>query len=258
LPASITSSKKPASPKGEAKILIFTHGAAVDYTMFEKQVKYFKSSCTVIVWDIPLHGRSRPYTEFSYKNAAEELNAILDRENADRVVLAGLSLGGYVCQHFALLYPNKVEGFVSIDSGPLGLSYYSKSDIWWLKKAALIMRLFPAGLLRSSMTSSASMTPYGREVLRNAFSKLDKATICQLFHIVYGIFQEENRDADFHFPVLLLMGDKDKTGKLQKYNRQWSENTGYPLKIIRNAGHLSNCDNPDDVNAIIAEFVEQL
>ncbi|MCL1919379.1 MAG: alpha/beta hydrolase, partial [Peptococcaceae bacterium] len=42
------------TPQAEAKTLVFTHGAAVDHTMFEKQVEYFKSSCTVIVWDIPL------------------------------------------------------------------------------------------------------------------------------------------------------------------------------------------------------------
>ena len=51
--------------------------------------------------------------------------------------------------------PHWWEGLDKVaDLAALGLSYDSKSDIWWLKKAALIMRLFPAGLLRSSMPTS--------------------------------------------------------------------------------------------------------
>lgn len=43
-------------------------------------------------------------------------------------------MGGYPCQHFGALYPERVKGFVALDTTPLGLRYYSKADLWWLKR----------------------------------------------------------------------------------------------------------------------------
>jgi len=56
------------------KCIILTHGVTADHTMFEKQVDYFMPRYTVITWDIPLHGLSRPYRNFTYYNTAIELN----------------------------------------------------------------------------------------------------------------------------------------------------------------------------------------
>ena len=242
----------------DAKTLVLTHGLTADHTMFDKQVDYFATDCTVIVWDIPMHGRSRPYSDFSYRNAAEELNAILEAESIEKAVHVGMSLGGYVTQHFALSYPGKVEGLVAIGTSPLDPGYYSRSDIRWLKLAAPMCRLFPAELLRRTIASGNSATPYGRSVLLTTLSGLDKRTICDQIDIAYGKFVEELHDTDFDFPVLLMMGDKDRTGKVRVYTRQWAQNTGYPLRIIGNAAHLCNCDNPDEVNAAISGFLECL
>lgn len=41
--------------------LVFTHGVTADHRMFEKQIEFFAPNHTVVVWDIPLHGKSRPY-----------------------------------------------------------------------------------------------------------------------------------------------------------------------------------------------------
>ncbi len=53
-----------------ARCIVFTHGLTANHTMFEKQVEYFLSKYTVITWDVPLHGLSRPYHNFSYKGTA--------------------------------------------------------------------------------------------------------------------------------------------------------------------------------------------
>ena len=35
--------------------------------MFEKQIEYFKNEYIVIAWDVPMHGLSVPYNDFSYE-----------------------------------------------------------------------------------------------------------------------------------------------------------------------------------------------
>ena len=69
------------STKSTGKTIVFTHGVTADHSMFKKQVEYFHKEHTLIVWDVPLHGLSRPYKAFTYTNAANELNGILQAEN---------------------------------------------------------------------------------------------------------------------------------------------------------------------------------
>lgn len=87
---------------------------------------------------------------------------------------------------------------------------------------------------------------------------LSKGDIARLMGIAYGSMIKENRVLDITCPVLILLGEKDKTGKVRQYCHQWHQNTGWPLVIIPNAAHLSNIDNPQVVNAAIAQFLENI
>ena len=129
--------------KVSAKCIVFTHGLTANHSMFEKQIEFFTRNYTVITWDVPLHGLSRPYYNFSYEQSAIELNNILVVENISKVILVGMSMGGYPSQMFASIFPEKVEGFIALDTTPFGLKYYSKSDLWWLKQVKPIAKLFP-------------------------------------------------------------------------------------------------------------------
>ncbi|NMD38816.1 MAG: alpha/beta hydrolase [Christensenellaceae bacterium] len=241
-----------------AKCIVFTHGLTANHSMFEKQIEYFYSDYHIIAWDVPLHGLSRPYFNFSYKQASIELHSILEVENITKTILVGMSMGGYPSQMFADMFPEMVEGFVAIDTTPFGLKYYSKSDMWWLKQVEPIVKLFPDSLLRTSMARSVSKTQYSYNKMMEMLKPLTKAQIIEQMGIGYGKFVLENKDVVFNFPVLILLGDSDKTGKVKKYCKDWSKSTGYPLHIIKNAAHFSNGDNPEQVNAEIESFIKGL
>lgn len=238
-----------------ANCIVFTHGLTANHTMFEKQVEYFKHDYTVITWDVPLHGESRPYKEFTYDNTAKELYTILESENISKVFLVGMSMGGYPCQMFAAKHPDKVLAFVALDTTPLGLCYYSKSDKWWLKRAGPIAKWYPDKLLRSGMAKSVSKTRYARVLMEKMLAPLTKNEICEQMGIAYGQFLEENMDVYFNFPVLILLGEHDKTGKVKQYCKAWAEKEGYPLYIIKDAAHFANADNSSDVNSAIQRFL---
>ena len=97
-----------------------------------KHIEYFKNEYIVIAWDVPMHGLSVPYNDFSYENTARDLHQILEQEHIEKVCLVGMSMGGYPSQMFAHLYPKKVQCFIGVDTTPFGTAYYSKSDLWWL------------------------------------------------------------------------------------------------------------------------------
>lgn len=241
-----------------ANCIVFTHGMTADHTMFDKQVDYFREEYRIITWDLPLHGESRPYNDFSYYNVANELKNILDQEKIEKVVLIGQSMGGYVCQEFGIHYPEKVIAFIAVDTNPFGHYYYSKWERYLLKKVSTISSWFPYRILVKTISKGASKTKYGYENMYKAISKLEKNEIIHIMNIAYGRFLERKEHIRFDFPVLLLVGESDNTGYVKRYNKIWSKKDGYDLKFIANAAHNSNVDNYKEFNKTTKEFLNGL
>lgn len=98
--------------------LVFTHGVTADHTMFDFQVEHLKKDYSVLTWDMPKHGHSRPYDIFTYEHNAQLLKLMLDQERIRKIVLVGMSNGGYSSQLFADQYPDYVHGMIAIDTRP--------------------------------------------------------------------------------------------------------------------------------------------
>ena len=64
--------------------------------------------------------------DFTLEDKARWLDEILIKEGYDHPIIIGQSMGGYVGQMYAELFPEKLAGFVSIDSAPLQRKYYKE------------------------------------------------------------------------------------------------------------------------------------
>ena len=114
----------------DAITLVFLPGLTADHRLFDKQIQYFENRYNVIVWDAPAHGSSWPFRfDFDLFDKAKWLNDILNCEGITKPVIVGQSMGGYVGQAYAQLYPDKMTGFVSIDSAPLQRSYVTAVEL---------------------------------------------------------------------------------------------------------------------------------
>lgn len=238
--------------------LVFLHGLTADHTLFEKQISYFEERFKVLCWDAPAHGESRPYLNFSYHSTAKQLKDILEKEQIKKAVFIGQSMGGYVIQTFLKYYPELAIGFVGIDTTPFGLSYYSKSDKWWLRQIEWMSHCYPYKALVKAIAKSCTCTQYAYKNMLTALWKYSKQEVCHLMGIGYSGFLEENCDLVLEIPVLILVGEKDRTGKVRQYCKAWQEKTGYPLRVIKNAAHNSNIDNYEQVNSEIENFINTL
>lgn len=238
--------------------IVFLHGLTADHTMFDKQCDYFSEHYNIVVWDAPAHGKSRPYKEFTYPNAVDTLKQILDAHKINAAIFVGQSMGGYIAQSFISRYPAMVLAFVAIDTTPYGDRYYSKSDKWWLRQVERMAYLYPFRAMKKAIAKQVSATKNGYENMVSMLSPYTKKELCHLMGIGYACFLNDNINLNIECPVVILLGDKDKTGKVQSYNRAWAKNTGFPLVIIKNAAHNSNVDNPEAVNHEIERFIQSL
>ena len=123
----------------DAERVTLLPGLTTDHRLFEKQIEYFRDKYNVFVWDAPAHAASWPFTfDFDLMDKARWLQEILEKEKISIPVIVGQSMGGYVGQAFAQLYPDKMKGFISIDSAPLQKDYMTRMELWLLKRMETI------------------------------------------------------------------------------------------------------------------------
>ncbi|MCF8054775.1 MAG: alpha/beta hydrolase [Deltaproteobacteria bacterium] len=102
--------------KGETT-LIFIHGWSCDGRYWQKQIPAFAKEYRVITIDLAGHGHSSlDRSEFSMLSFAKDVKAVIDKENIDRAILVGHSMGGGVIAEAARLMPGKVVGIVGVDT----------------------------------------------------------------------------------------------------------------------------------------------
>ena len=238
--------------------LVFLHGLTADHTLFEKQIAFFCGQFNLFCWDTPAHGKSRPFSNFTYSNAAKNLKDILEKEQFENLFFIGQSMGGYITQTYIKRYPNTVKGFVAIDSCPFGEKYYSKFDKWCLRQIEWMSLCFSHQLLKKSIAKSCAYTKSACQNMMTALQPYSKRELCHLMGIGYTEFLQENCDIEITCPTVILVGEYDKTGKVKQYCTAWSKNTSYPLYVIPKAAHNSNFDNSEVVNQKIDKFIQEL
>ena len=251
-------------PEFSQMTLVFLPGLTADHRLFDKQIEYFRGRYNVLTWDAPGHAASWPFRlDFSLLDKARWLETILKSEDIQRPVIIGQSMGGYVGQAYAQLYPERLAGFVSIDSAPLQRKYITRPELWMLRKTETMYYWYPWKALLRSGSNGVATSEYGRKLMRDMMMVYDgdKKRYSQLAGHGFRILADA-MEADLPYeikcPAMLICGKQDHAGSCIRYNKAWHRNTGIPLKWIDGAGHNSNTDKPDTVNALIEEFIQTL
>ena len=154
--------------------LVFLPGLTADHRLFDKQIEYFEKKCKILVWDAPEHAASWPFDpSFDLWDKARWLDGILEQEKITAPVIVGQSMGGYVGQMYAQLFPEKLKGFISIDSAPLQREYVTAAEIWLLKRMEPVYRYYPWKSLLKTGTNGVATSEYGRQLMHDIMMVYD-------------------------------------------------------------------------------------
>jgi 3-oxoadipate enol-lactonase len=243
-----------SGPAG-APLVVFSHGATADHTMFDDQVAAVTARYRMLRWDMRGQGASRPAEPpFSCARAARDLAALLDHLGEARVALVGQSIGGNVGQEFIFLYPERVAAALFLgctcSTGPL-----SWADRLLLRLTPALLSLYPIGPLRRTAANGSAVTPAARARLEAMMAPLSKAEFVTIFtEIVGGLHPEPGYRVPC--PILIAHGEADNLGNIKKAAAPWAARDGAPAPVvIRDAGHCANMDNPEAFNRVMMDFL---
>jgi pimeloyl-ACP methyl ester carboxylesterase len=208
--------------------LLLTHGYTGSAHDWAKVVEPLSGKHPVITWDISGHGAAESTDDpaaYSVPLTIAEMARLLDRAGADRAVLVGHSMGGFLSLEFQLAHPERVAGLVLVDTGP-GYRKAEPRD-GWNRLAEKRAREFEA----------------------------KGGKFMGLAHAARGILkQHDARVIDslpsIRVPTLVIVGEKDEI--FLGGSRYMAEKIpGAKLEIIPGAGH-----SPQETH--VAEFLSVL
>lgn len=236
-------------------LLMFTHGAAMDHSMFDQQIHYFEKDFCVIVWDVGAHGLSRPCT-LSIGKAAEDLVAIAENEGYNTMHLVGQSMGGLIVQEAVFRHPEKVQSVSIIGSTPLTFAY-SRVDRFLLTITPYLLLLYPYTTLTRQIAKSSAVTPKAIKYIYETVSKMSKKEIA---HIMRKVYESLHYEPGYHMPcpLLLTYGEQDNLGRIKQYAPVWADYEQCDVVVIPDAGHNANQDNPAMYNKVQMDFLKRV
>ena len=241
--------------KGQGSPILFTHGASLNHKFWKPQVDYFSQCYKVITWDIRGHGYSSlPDGEINSSDFRLDLIGILDLLEIKSATLCGLSVGGHISLQVAAKYPTRVQGLILI-----GTTYTNSNllERFCLPLYRLSNRLLPKWIIGKIQGFALSrFNTKNKNYVEESLSHINHKN---LIHIWDAVTQMESKyDLDnIMCPTLLLHGEQDYfTVRQQKFIVKKLRRVEF--KTINNANHLTNLDNPTEVNRHIEVFLKNI
>jgi sigma-B regulation protein RsbQ len=237
------------SGKGPRTVILI-HGWTCDESTWQSQVPALAGDFQVITLDLPGHGRSGSPKDgmFSVDLFARAIEAVRSEAKADRVVLAGHSMGTPVIIQYARLYPQHTVALVLVDglvSAPPQSLVTSITDRF----------AGPDGLkARESMVRSMFSAATTPDIQKHVLSMMLGAPAATAVGAMKAALDPAIwKDDVFNIPVLGLFADSpsgDGTGTSMK-----SRFPDLEYHKIPGTGHFLMLEKPEEFNRLLKDFL---
>jgi len=102
---------------GEGEPLVMLHGFTMSHSMWSWWIEDLVKDYKLIIPDLRGHGNStNPSNEFTHKQAAEDIYALLDTLDIDTFNGMGFSSGGMTLTHMAIMDTSRIKAMILIGS----------------------------------------------------------------------------------------------------------------------------------------------
>lgn len=244
---------------GAADPLLLLHAFPLNGRMFEPQLEAFSGDRRVIAPDYPGFGRSpRTPAQPDTRYYAEGVRVLLDRIGVERVVLGGVSMGGYVAFECLRAFPERISGLVLANTRPDPDSEEAQAT-----RKEMALRVADKGLgVLVELQMERLLSPATR---KNDEGLVEKVRSIILENTPDGAVaalgaMRERRDStpllgEIGVPTLVVGGEDDSISSPEVMAAMAEKIPGARHVSLPNAGHLSNLEDQDGFNAALGEFL---
>lgn len=239
--------------------IVWSHGLLFNGSLFYKQIDYFKSKYTIIVYDHRGHGQSEATkSEYDMDSLYEDTVQLLEHLKLKKVHFGGL--GGFVAMRLAARRPDLVKSLVlmgpSASAEPNVVKYRLINNVAKFSGIKAVIEptlnyLFGDNFLIDPNNKNES-DKWTEELLKNNDT---------IYLATAGFINRkpvEDRELEkISCPTLILVGTQDKITTPDKGEYIHSKIENSTLKYIEGAGHMACIEEPEKYNDEIEQFLNQ-
>ncbi|MFL5822145.1 MAG: alpha/beta fold hydrolase [Solirubrobacteraceae bacterium] len=231
--------------------LLLTHGYGASRRMWDPNVPALAHDRLAITWDMRGHGETDAPEDaslYSHEHTMADMAALLDQAQAERAVLIGMSLGGFMSLSFRHRHPERVAGLVLVDTGP-GFRRAEAREGWnaWARQRASELEERGAEALPAGREQRQARHVHGARGLAHAA----RGMLTQEDSVVFDSLPE------IAVPTLVVVGSEDDQF-LAAADVMEQRIPGAHKVVLRGAGHAANMDAPAEFNEAVRRFLDDV
>jgi pimeloyl-ACP methyl ester carboxylesterase len=239
--------------------VIFIHGFPFNKDIWNEQMEALPEHIQGIAYDVRGHGKtSSGHGYFSIDQFANDLLNLIKFLKLKKVILCGISMGGYIALRATEISPETISGLIlcdtnsSADSTEAKLNRFTQIETIINKDLNAFVNPFLKKLFSANTVQKKPKTvDFIREVI---FRNKEKNICATLLALASRTDTTDSLDK-INVPVLIIRGEEDQIISNEQINVLHQHIKKSELKIIPLSGHLPNLENPEEFNAAMNRFL---
>jgi pimeloyl-ACP methyl ester carboxylesterase len=243
------------------KSIIFLHGFPYDHTMWKAQIDELSENYFCVTYDIRGLGESPVGDgQFTMESFVDDLESTITELKLDKPILCGLSMGGYISFRALERMEENFSAVILCDTRSEADNNEGK-----LKRAAAIKRISTEGL-----------APFAKDFITNCFGddykknhkdefekRIAKSSGFNPVGVKGSLLAMLGRNdtteylSKIKIPALIICGENDALTPPAIMKPLAEKINGAEFVVIKNSGHMSPIENPEEVNEAIKKFLEK-
>ncbi|WP_219973763.1 alpha/beta fold hydrolase [Rubrobacter xylanophilus] len=240
--------------------LVLLHAFPLSGRMWEPQVAALSGERRIITPDYPGFGRvRRTPAQPDVRYYAEEVRSLLDRLELERVVLGGLSMGGYVAFECLRLFPERIAALVLADTRPDPDTEEMKEN---RRELARRVAEEGVGVLAESQPKrllSSKTLEERPEVVKRVKEMILESTPGGVVAALGAMRDRPDSTPlleEIRIPTLVITGEDDGLSTPEVMGEMAAKIPDSRHVVLPHAGHLSSLENPEGFNAALKELLQ--
>jgi 3-oxoadipate enol-lactonase len=244
---------------GMKNVIVFVHGFPLHRGMWTPQLEAVKAAgWTVLAPNLPGFAGAPVLQHASMDLYADHVQQSLVALEVDQAVIVGLSMGGYIAFQLLERFPKLARALVLADTratpdnpeqvkNRLALAdRVEREGMTWLADANIVNLVAESAgpEVRSSLREmhlAASAVGTAAAARAMAF-RPDSTPMLETIQV----------------PTLIVVGEHDKPTPVAASEDMHARIKGSKLEVIKDAGHMSNLEQPQAFNRVLLEFLNNL
>lgn len=247
---------------GEGPALVLLHGYPFDRSMWSGQAEAFGAEFRVVAPDLRGLGETTLGDgRASIEGMAEDVAALLEDLKIRRVVLGGLSMGGYVAFEFLRKFPERVRALVLADTRPQADTEEGRRSREENARRALSEGMTPIVESMLPKLLAPSTLERGGEVLERVRAMMLGTSPEGAAAALRAMASRRDQTGllpSIRVPTLIVVGAEDSITPPADAEAMRAKIEGSRLFVVEGAGHLSNVERPSEFNRALLEFLRAL